>query len=120
MSFGKELRKLRKRAGLTLREVTDRVGISIVYLSQIETGERVPPEVKVIDAILLAVNAHDKLSWFVSMSAEERAEITFDLKGVSSRVRGNVARLATILHSKRPSMEFVTRLEELLFGDEMP
>lgn len=36
--FGHYLRELRKQAGLTLREIEDRTGISNSYLSQLENG----------------------------------------------------------------------------------
>ena len=41
--FGAYVRNLRDRAGLTLRELQERAGISNAYLSQVEQGKRNPP-----------------------------------------------------------------------------
>ena len=41
--FGIYIRTLRKRVGLTLREIEEQTGISNAYLSQIEQGHRNPP-----------------------------------------------------------------------------
>jgi len=41
-AFENYLRELRQKQRLSLREVGEKVGISTSYLSQIETGERVP------------------------------------------------------------------------------
>ena len=41
-ALGDHLRELRQRQKLSLREVGEKVGVSASYLSQIETGERVP------------------------------------------------------------------------------
>ncbi|MFC1906218.1 helix-turn-helix domain-containing protein, partial [Chloroflexota bacterium] len=43
MEFGKRLRELRKQAGLTQRELADKVNISFTYLSKIESGAMPPP-----------------------------------------------------------------------------
>lgn len=37
---GEHARKLRKKAGLTLREVSEQMGVSIVYVSDLERGSR--------------------------------------------------------------------------------
>lgn len=38
--LGAELRRFREAAGLTLQEASERVGISLGYLSKLETGKR--------------------------------------------------------------------------------
>lgn len=42
MDFGQKLKILRKRLGLTLDELGDKIGYSNPYISQIETGEKIP------------------------------------------------------------------------------
>lgn len=41
--FGAMVRRLRKRIGMSIRELAEQAGISNAYLSQIERGERNPP-----------------------------------------------------------------------------
>lgn len=44
---GGELRAIRQRVGLRLGDIADRVGCSVTYLSDIETGRRhCPPRVR--------------------------------------------------------------------------
>jgi transcriptional regulator with XRE-family HTH domain len=45
--FGAEIRKLRKRAGLSLRQLAARVDVDASYPSQIENGVLPPPGEKV-------------------------------------------------------------------------
>ena len=46
--FGARLRELRKQAGLSQRELADKVKINFTYLSKIESGVMPPPSEKVI------------------------------------------------------------------------
>jgi len=46
--FGARLRELRKQAGLSQRELADKVGINFTYLSKIESGVMPPPSQRVI------------------------------------------------------------------------
>lgn len=48
MAFGEEIRELRKRAGLSQRDLADRVGIDFTYLSKIENNKADPPSEEVI------------------------------------------------------------------------
>ena len=55
--FGVRLRELRKQAGLTQRELADRVNVDFSYLSKIESGAVPPPSEKVILQLVEALNA---------------------------------------------------------------
>lgn len=52
-TFAQYLRDLRRRSGLTLREVADASQgmISNAYLSQVETGRRPPPHVRILKTL---------------------------------------------------------------------
>ena len=56
-SFGASLRKLRIQAGLSQRELADRINVDFSYLSKIESGVVPPPSEKVISQIAEALNA---------------------------------------------------------------
>lgn len=43
MSFYEQLKQFRKRKGYTIREVSDRSGVSAAYISQLENGNRGVP-----------------------------------------------------------------------------
>jgi transcriptional regulator with XRE-family HTH domain len=55
-SFGEFLRALRMSNHLTLRQVEERVNVSIGYLSQIEQGERGVPHLKILEKLAEAYN----------------------------------------------------------------
>ena len=55
--FGVRLRELRTKAGLSQRELADKVGINFTYLSKIESGTMPPPSEKVIMKLAEALNA---------------------------------------------------------------
>ncbi|MBI4282896.1 MAG: helix-turn-helix domain-containing protein, partial [Chloroflexi bacterium] len=46
--FGTRLKELREQAGLSQRELADKVGVNFSYLSKIESGATPPPSEKVI------------------------------------------------------------------------
>jgi transcriptional regulator with XRE-family HTH domain len=49
--FGERLRELRKKANLTLGDVADNLGVSVVYVSDVERGNRPPLRPDLIDKI---------------------------------------------------------------------
>jgi PAS domain S-box-containing protein len=51
MTFGQRLRELRHHKGLTQKELADRAGVSITYVSKLETGALPPPREKTILAL---------------------------------------------------------------------
>lgn len=50
MTIGEKIRDVRKQKGLTQKELADRIGISYVNISRIETGDR-NPSYRVIEII---------------------------------------------------------------------
>jgi transcriptional regulator with XRE-family HTH domain len=50
-AFGARLKTARNAEGLTLREVSERSGLSITYLSDLERGELQNPTLKALEAI---------------------------------------------------------------------
>jgi len=55
--FGKRLRELRIQAGLTQRELAEKIGVDFSYLSKIENGVLPPPSEKAILRLAEALNA---------------------------------------------------------------
>ncbi len=56
-AFGEYLRGLRKRAGLSQRELAQRAGIDFTYLSKIENGRVDPPAEETMRVLARAVGA---------------------------------------------------------------
>jgi len=74
--FGVRLRQLRKQAGLTQRELAERVNIDFTYLSKIESGAMPPPSEKVISQLAEALNTDkDELIILAGRIPSDIAEI---------------------------------------------
>lgn len=51
MTFGRTIRDLRKRKGMSQKELADKAGIDFTYLSKIENDRMPPPSEKTIRAM---------------------------------------------------------------------
>jgi len=77
--FGKRLRELRKRAGLSLRELGNKVSVDFSYLSKIENGTLPPPSERVIRELAETLNTeYDELLTLAGIIPSDIAEILED------------------------------------------
>jgi HTH-type transcriptional regulator, competence development regulator len=61
-TFGKYIKELRKKAGLSQRDLAEKANIDFTYLSKIENGKMAPPSEDTIKKIAEALNEDpDKL-----------------------------------------------------------
>ena len=58
MKFGEKLKKIRKRKGLTLKQLADKVGVTEGYLCHIENDRRENPSIDKIEKIAKALNTN--------------------------------------------------------------
>lgn len=66
MLFGKQLRKERKKLGLTVQKVAEACGIARSYITLMENGRRLPGK-KIIPKIALALNLKTNviINWYL-------------------------------------------------------
>lgn len=77
--FGALLRELRKKAGMTLRELAEKVDVNFTYLSKIENGALPPPSEKVIRKLAEVLNCDtDELLTLGGIVPTDLAEILKD------------------------------------------
>jgi transcriptional regulator with XRE-family HTH domain len=95
LSFGQRLRRWRNEQGLTLREVSERSGISVTYLSDLERGKLVNPTLETLTALAAALE--------VSLN---------ELLGVDERANRE-PRLPRALEEFRASPSFQAAVQEL-------
>jgi len=77
-NFGPRLRELRKKAGMSQRELAPLVGINFTYLSKIEGGDMPPPSEKVIEKLALVLHAdRDEL---INLAGKIPSDLTQILK----------------------------------------
>ena len=82
MTFGERLRELRRQAGVTQRDLAEKVGLDFSYISKVENDRNAPPAADTIVKICRAL--------------EVPAESLLAIKGqipsdVAERISGNVA-----------------------------
>lgn len=54
--FKNKIKKYRKSKNMTLKDLSDRTGISVGYLSHLENGSRSNPSQEVMEKISIALN----------------------------------------------------------------
>lgn len=82
--FGEELRKFRLSAKITLKELSGHLGWSIVYLSDIELGNRNPPSKDKIFSIAKFIGCD--FDHLFNLSNIEKGKIVLTLSGKSKSV----------------------------------
>lgn len=55
--YRNKIKKYRKSKNMTLRELSDRTGVSVGYLSHLENGSRNNPSKEVMENIAIALNS---------------------------------------------------------------
>jgi transcriptional regulator with XRE-family HTH domain len=81
--FGKELRRLRNQAGLTLDDVAKAAECTLVYISQIEVGQRPPPSRERLAKILERMNMAHELPRLMRLAAEARQFVEIQVQNES-------------------------------------
>lgn len=71
-NFGTALKRARKAARKKLREVSEHVGLSIGYLSDIEQGRKAPPDLDVVEELEKFLLVSD--SSLVKIADEDRTK----------------------------------------------
>jgi len=99
--FGAKLRELRTKAGLSLRELANRVNIDFTYLSKIENGVLPPPSDKVIRQLAETLNADkDELLTLAGKIPSDIAEILRDRETIK-KLRADRARKEAASESQK-------------------
>lgn len=96
-TFGLRLREMRKKAGKSLLAVATAAGISIVYLSHIETGIRQPPEGDKLKRLLRAIDAELSFGEMQILAWSSRPQISIELQGLKQDMRHLLANLKEII-----------------------
>ncbi|MGO8993895.1 MAG: helix-turn-helix domain-containing protein [Polyangiaceae bacterium] len=90
--FGERLRELRKKAEMTLGDVAENLGVSVVYVSDVERGNRPPLRPDLIDkiAVVLKSDATD----LHRLAAEVRGAFEVRTDRIPERAKEFMAGLA--------------------------
>jgi len=110
--FGARLRQLRNQAGMTQRELAERVNIDFSYLSKIESGVVPPPSEKVISQLAEALNA-DKDELIIS-AGKVPSDIVQILKNQETLQRLRSARAKQMARSSKKRRGTVDIMKQLV------
>ena len=78
-TFGNELRIVRRNAKLTLLDLAKVAQLSVAYVSQIERGERNPPDQSVIASWLTLMNCSSRLQEFLNLAKSSMTRVSVPL-----------------------------------------
>lgn len=93
--FGKRMRELRTKRGVTLRAMADAVGVSPAYLSALELGKRGRPGWPLIQRIIAYFNIiWDDAEDVVRLARVSHPRVTIDTAGLSPAATELANRLA--------------------------
>jgi|HubBroStandDraft_3_1064219.scaffolds.fasta_scaffold213508_2 transcriptional regulator with XRE-family HTH domain len=113
--FGEMLRDARRKADKTLGQVSRGIGVSIVYLSDVERGNRSP---LTEDRIIRAANFLDIAdpSELLRAAIRERGVVQYDLKQAGPLEAHVVGELVTGLARGGISEETLLQIQSILEG----
>ena len=92
--FGTELRRIRRTAGFTLVDLAEAASCSVVYVSQIERGDKPPPSDERIKAMLIRLGCVERFPDMLALAARSRRAVEIALKNKSDEETNMLLALA--------------------------
>jgi transcriptional regulator with XRE-family HTH domain len=112
--FGKELRRLRREAGLTLVDLATAASCSVVYVSQVERGDKPPPSPQHIKAMLTRIGCPEKVLSMTILAAQSRRAVEIGLRNKSPQEADMLIALARKSEAGEITDEVVKKILGLL------
>lgn len=117
MSFGAIVRLERNKKGIPLSRISSACGVSISYLSDIESGRRKAPSETTVEIIADTIGVDDETRTRLFEEARiSRIKLNFDLHGRSSSEVDFMERLHRCWQLRELDSPTIERLSELLPG----
>jgi transcriptional regulator with XRE-family HTH domain len=113
-SFGAYLRRMRVAAGKSLREVAEAVGISHVYLGEVERGVRGPLKPEHWDALIRAIPGITRVE--LRREADTSRPLEIDLAGAPRTYQNLALALARRFKRRDLSQSELAKLLKVLKG----
>ncbi len=114
--FGNYIRHMRVESGRSLREVADAIGISHVYLGEVERGVRGPLMESHWDALIAAIPGLARAE--LKRAAQVSRALEIDLSRAPARYQDLALALARRFKRRDLSEADLARLLKVLKGDE--
>ena len=91
MRFGETLRRLRKERDLTQVALAKQIGVSNVYISALERGEKPAPRLEIVVSLAAALSIDESELWNVAKSEREERLV--------ARIQGQTTSARKVRHS---------------------
>ncbi len=109
--FGARLKQLRKQAGMTQRELADKVGVDFTYLSKIESGAMPPPSEKIILQLAESLNADkDELTILAGKIPPDIAQILMNRETLQHLRSAHARQMARASKKRGGTIDTMKRL----------
>lgn len=112
--FGDELRRLRKAASLSLAELADAAGCSIVHVSDVERGKKNPPQTAIIEKMLKRMRREEQLPKMLVLAAQSRRSIEISVERTDANVASMLVALARRCDEGQLDPETARKIREIL------
>ncbi|CDZ42996.1 helix-turn-helix domain-containing protein [Neorhizobium galegae] len=116
--FGHALRELRRRKGITQRELAEAIGVTPAYLSALEHGKRGRPTFELLQRIAGYFNViWDEAEELFRLAEASHPKVVLDTAGLPPSYTGFANRLAQRIRSLQPDV--IEEMDALLKKAEM-
>jgi transcriptional regulator with XRE-family HTH domain len=116
--FGEELRRLRRAKEMSLADLSDAIGCSIVYTSDVERGKRNPPSPDKIRKLLAKLGEEERLAEMLKLAAQSRQSIEIPVEDKNDQVADMLVALARRCDEGSMDDELAKKIKEILDQEE--
>jgi transcriptional regulator with XRE-family HTH domain len=116
--FGDALRRLRRAKEMSLADLADAIGCSIVYISDVERGRRNPPGLEKIRRLLDRMDEGHRFSEMLVLAARSRQSIEISVEDKNDQVADMLVALARRCDEGSLDDELARRIKEILDPEE--
>ena len=115
--FGKLVRKYRLKKELTMKAVADAIGVTSVYILDIEKGRKPAPSKEKLERMIRVFELKDQeeIDWFYNLAArsKEKDYVPEDIKGMFKKFNNIPALLRTIKRNKLNKTDIDNLIKEI-------
>lgn len=119
-TFGTELRRLRRDAGLNLADLADAAGCSITFISEVERGRKNPPDPATIGKLLVRMGQESCYREMLVLAARARRSVEISTEGKSQEEADVLVALARSSDEGTLDPEILNEIRKLLEKRKAP
>lgn len=114
VKFGDRIRQLRKEKKKSLKDVAEVLGVSIVYISDVERNRRTPPRIEVLEKWVEALEAQEHFDELMTLATVSRKRIAIKVDKLSPPVIRTLLRLQKACERGEITEETAAKISQLI------